>query len=83
MAMTNAERQRRYRDKKRGGPPQRQCAGSLTEAAKAAGLKRTTLWMLLWINKHAPDVDLDRISASTPKTAPASDPLSSACDAST
>lgn len=56
--MTNAERQKRYRDKKRGGPPKGPWGGSPSVAsiAEAAGIGRTIIFMVKWIDRHAPDV---------------------------
>ena len=56
-SMTNAERQKRYRDKKRGGPPKGRWAGHLTvaEIAQRAGVSRTKIFMCSWIKKNAPE----------------------------
>ena len=69
--MTNAERQKRYRDRKRGGPPAGRWAGhtSLTKVAKSSQLGRTTLWMLGWISRHAPDLE-PALAADEIKIAP-------------
>src|SRR5437870_2773322 len=60
-AMSNAERQRRYRDRNRGGPPKGRWAGhqSLETQAQASlpqRLSRSSVYMLRWITGHAPDV---------------------------
>jgi hypothetical protein len=57
-AMTNAERQRRYRDKRRGGPPVGRWPNGAVVAriAKAQNVSRTMIYMAGWIVKHAPDV---------------------------
>lgn len=58
MALSDAERQKRCREKKRGGPPVGRWAGhiSLAKIAAAVGIKKSTLAMLRWIERHAPDV---------------------------
>ena len=56
-AMTSAERQRRYRDKKRGGPPLGRWHGHATAQQLAPPhLGRTSVFMGRWIIKHAPDL---------------------------
>ena len=52
--MTGAERQKRYRDKKRGGPPVGRWGGHLSHAtfAKLAHVGRTFYWMLGWMLLH-------------------------------
>ncbi len=59
--MTNAERQKRYRDKKRGGPAVGRWGGhtSMAKVAKGVGATRTTMFMLMWIDQHAKDVMLN------------------------
>lgn len=56
--MTNAERQKRYRDRKRGGPPRGRWTGHISVAsrAKALSVSRTMIFMARWIAEHAPDV---------------------------
>jgi hypothetical protein len=58
MPMTNAERQKRYRNRQRGGPPLGRWGGRLSigQAAKAVGCSRTILFMIRWIDKYAKDV---------------------------
>jgi hypothetical protein len=58
MMMTNAERQKRYRDRKRGGPPVGRWAGgvSVAFAAKEMDVGRTIVFMNRWIDRHAPDI---------------------------
>jgi hypothetical protein len=58
MALTNAERQKGYRDRKRGGPPAGRWAGrsSLAKIARSVGTSRTRLFMIRWISAHAPEV---------------------------
>jgi hypothetical protein len=65
MAMSGAERQKRYRDKKRGGPPRGRWAGH-TKVVDAQGPdwrgrrhKRTWAFMQKWLAAHAPGVPLD------------------------
>src|SRR5262249_36569965 len=72
MPMTNAERQKRHRDKGRGGPP----AGggppgylSVGKRAKALDVGRTLMFMSQWILQHAPDV-ADRIESGELRTTP-------------
>jgi hypothetical protein len=53
---SNAERQRAYRNRKRGGQPVGRWPGrSTADMAKQAGLGRTTAFMFNWLSKHAPD----------------------------
>jgi len=56
-ALTNAERQRRYRNKKRGGPPLGRWHGhaSIQRLLASHGLKRTMAFMGQWIIRLAPD----------------------------
>jgi hypothetical protein len=56
--MTNAERQKRYRDRQRGGPPVGRWQGHLSTAkiAKAQHISRTMVFMARWVMKHAPDL---------------------------
>ncbi len=70
--MTNAERQKRYRDKKRGAPVEgRWPAGHISKPAIAElmQLSRTLVCMASWIKKHAPDVAPD-LQAGRLKTTP-------------
>jgi hypothetical protein len=57
-AMTNAERQKRYRDKQRGSPAGRRWSGHLSARVNAylAQTSRTAYFMGLWILNNAPDV---------------------------
>jgi hypothetical protein len=56
-ATTNAGRQRRYRDRKRGGPPRgRWCGHKTAQQFAPAGWRRTKVFMGLWIIRHAPDL---------------------------
>jgi hypothetical protein len=57
-AMTNAERQRRYRERKRGGAPVgRWRHGSFVATfAKVNNIGRTVIFMAGWIREYAPDV---------------------------
>lgn len=57
-SMTNAERQRRYRDRKRGGPPRGRWAGHLPAflLAKSQGTSRSYMYYASWILDHASDV---------------------------
>ena len=66
--MSNAERQRRYRNRKRGGPPRGRWAGhiSVAKQAEAVGASRSMLFMAKWICKHAPDL-VSEIEAGTLK----------------
>jgi hypothetical protein len=52
--LTNAERQQRYRDRKRGGPPQGRWAGYVT-LQRTLGISRSSAHMARWIYRHAPD----------------------------
>jgi len=64
-ALTNAERQRRHRNKRRGGPP----VGRWPDGATIGKLRkslcqrlewsRTMYYMAQWIIRHAPDVEAD------------------------
>jgi hypothetical protein len=56
--MTNAERQKRYRDKKRGGLARERRPGGMTDAelAKTLHVSVSMLRMARWIIAHAPDV---------------------------
>jgi len=75
--MTNAERQKRYRDRKRGGPPVgRWLAGYKSVETTVAeekklwsepGMGRTMVFMLLWLKRMAPAVerDADKVRIST------------------
>src|SRR5262245_52778311 len=56
--MTNAERQKRYRDKQRGGPPLGRWHGhtATSKIAKALNASRTMFYMGQWIAGHAPDM---------------------------
>ena len=57
--MTNAERQKRYRDTQRGGPSEgRWPAGhlSMPTRAKMGQVSRTMIAMCSWIFRHAPDL---------------------------
>ena len=69
--MTNAERQRRYRDKLRGSPPLGRWAGHTSRAAVAKGHKigRTILFMSAWILEYAPDC-AGPMEAGTAKATP-------------
>lgn len=70
--MTNAERQKRYRDKKRGGPVEgRWSVGHLTVAdqAKLVQVGRTSVFMAMWISKYAPDA-AQGLTAGTLKVTP-------------
>lgn len=69
--MTNAERQKRYRDKKRGGPPVGRWSDHLSVPKLAESLKvgRTSIFMAAWIRKHAPDVAAD-LQADRAKVTP-------------
>jgi hypothetical protein len=72
MAMTNAERQKRHRDKRRGCPREgRWPAGylSVDRLAKVQGVGRTTIFMAKWILRHAPDV-APRLDAGELSVAP-------------
>jgi hypothetical protein len=55
--MTNAERQRRYRDRSRGCPPVGRWAYHTATAKIAAEYKisRTMIFMSAWIKNHAPE----------------------------
>lgn len=70
--MTNAERQKRYRDKKRGGPPVGRWGGRVPvkTAAEVYKVGRTLIFMSSWIAKHAPDVS-DEIRAGRARVTPA------------
>lgn len=61
MAMSNAERQRQYRNRKRGGPPVGRWAGHLAKRkiAEAYHISRTLLVYSGWIAKHAPELVQD------------------------
>jgi hypothetical protein len=54
-AHSNAARQKRYRDRKRGGPPVGRWNGHVSMAmrAKAVGVSRTMLFMAGWIRRNA------------------------------
>ena len=57
--VTNAERQRRYRDRKRGGPScGRWPLGYVTiaQTARLQGVSRSMLFMARWLRMYAPDV---------------------------
>jgi hypothetical protein len=56
--MTNAERQKQYRDRKRGGPPVGRWHGhdSAAKWAERLGIGRSQWLMIRWICRHAPDV---------------------------
>jgi hypothetical protein len=71
MARSNAERQKAYRDRKRGGPPEGRWAGHVSHDALAQALQvgRTMLFMLAWIDKHAPEIAAD-IKRSKGKISP-------------
>ncbi len=62
--MTNAERQKRYRDKLRGGPPVGRwaCHLSVAKAAQIQGIGRTMIFMAGWISKYAPEYEEQIIS---------------------
>ncbi len=69
--MTNAERQRRYRDKRRGGPPAGRWA-DLTSAAKHGEvykISRTMIFMCSWVCKHAPEYE-EQFAAGKTKVSP-------------
>jgi len=70
-AKTNAERQRRYRDRKRGGPPRGRWADHVPTAVRAdvSGTTRTMLFMAAWVVEHAPEF-LPQIEAGTVRLAP-------------
>src|SRR5436190_17915550 len=71
MPMTNAERQRGYRDRRRGGPPKGRWAGhvSIATTAKVHDTSRTLLVMGVWILRYAPD-EAPALDAGTAKTTP-------------
>ena len=60
--MTNAERQRRYRDKKRGGPsvgrwPDGPWQGkAVIKICSHIGMSKSNWYMLKWLGLHFPDV---------------------------
>ena len=56
--LTNAERQRRYRDRKRGSPPVGRWQGHTPAAAlaKSQGIGRSILFMASWLQRFAPDL---------------------------
>jgi len=56
--LTNAERQRRYRDHKRGGPPVGRWHDhvSVAAVAKSQGIGRSLLFMASWLQRFAPDL---------------------------
>lgn len=58
MGTSNAERQRQYRDRQRGGPPKGRWHGHTKAAdiARSQHVSRASLFMAEWILKHAPDV---------------------------
>ena len=56
-AMTNAERARRYRDRKRGAPAYKR-ALTLTAIAKMQGISRISVWRAKVIAEWAPELAL-------------------------
>ena len=54
MALTNAERQRSYRDRKRGGPPRHRL--NLGREAKDFGVSRTWYYMFRWVIDRYPEL---------------------------
>ena len=71
MALSAAERQRRFRDRKRGGPPLGRWHGheSLAEQAAAIGCSRTTVFRLKWLFTNAPEA-AERAAAGVEKITP-------------
>ncbi len=69
--MTNAERQKRYRDKLRGGPPQGRWAGhtSTAKRGEAIRISRTMIFMCSWVCKHAPEYE-GQFAAGKTKVSP-------------
>ena len=69
--MTNAERQRRYRDRKRGGPPKGRWAGHLSadKMTEDLAISRSMIFMGRWITKWAPEYE-DQIMAKKIKVTP-------------
>jgi len=70
MAMSNAERQKRYRDRKRGGPPRGRWYGhgpvlNAKQHFAVHGCSRTTLFMGRWLWEHAPDAAEDILDGSS------------------
>jgi hypothetical protein len=62
MAMTNAERQKKYRDRKRGSPPVGRWPKEhlpVEIVAKVSHVGRTSVFMASWVGKHAPECQLD------------------------
>ena len=57
--MTNAERQKRYRDKQRGGPPVGRWAGHVSREVRAVAhdTSRSIIMMSKWILRHAPEYE--------------------------
>ena len=73
MAMTNAERQKRYRDRKRGGPPRGRWGDhGWTQAQLAAGLGigRTMVCMVHWLGECGALEELRKIEAGRGKVTP-------------
>lgn len=70
--MTSAERQRRYRDRRRGGPPRGRWPEGYVPVgvtAKLAGTNRSYAFYAAWMEKHAPDA-LGEVLARKLKIAP-------------
>lgn len=71
MAMTAAERSRRYRDGKRGSQPQGRWAGHTPVALIAASMHvgRTTVFRASWLRRNAPEyiaaIEAGRIKVGT------------------
>jgi hypothetical protein len=55
-AKTNAERQKAYRDRRRGGPPIKRTTAA--EVAANYEMCRTCLFYALWLNQHRPDLSV-------------------------
>jgi hypothetical protein len=71
VAKSNAERQKAYRDRKRGGPPKGRWHGHETAAREAAELgdSRTVWYMKLWLYDH---VDEEKLEPLLEEKAPGS-----------
>ena len=80
--MTNAERQKRYRDRKRGGPPKGRWAGyeTLADIARLTGGSRTVVFMANWLVNHAMDA-ADKVRIGELKITPTYRRLRRAYDA--
>jgi hypothetical protein len=62
MSASNAERQKKYRDKKRGGAPHGRWPKQHLSAeilAATGGVSRTMIFMMSWVMRHAPEYQLD------------------------